>query len=125
MAAYLGVTVSINNGGCSYSEFLLSLDHGLDTVVHILDKVDLGATESAEVGDVEDAVVGLSVLAVGTTDLDVILVSDGLELILSLAELGELNMHGSAHAGAEVGRARRDVTKMLIVGELSLRLNLG
>jgi len=125
VAAYLGVTVSINNGGCSYSEFLLSLDHGLDTVVHILDKVDLGATESAEVGDVEDAVVGLGVLTVSATDLDVVLVGDRLERFWLLAKLGELDMDGSAHASSKVGRARGDVTEMLVVGELSLLLDLG
>jgi len=31
------------------SEFLLSIDHGLDTVVHVLDEVDFGATKSAQV----------------------------------------------------------------------------
>jgi hypothetical protein len=65
-----------------YSEFLFSLDHSFDAVVHILDKVDLVTTESTEVGDVEDAVVGLSVLTMSTTDLDVVLVCDGLELCL-------------------------------------------
>ena len=66
------------------SETFLSLDHGFNTVVHVLDEVDFGTAKSAEVGNVEDAVVSLSVLSVGTTDLDVVLVSDCLELVFFL-----------------------------------------
>ena len=33
--------------GCPASELLLFGDHGLDTVVHVLNKVNFGATESA------------------------------------------------------------------------------
>ena len=75
------------------SEFLLGVDHGFDTVVHVLDEIDLGTTESTEVGDVEDAVIRLGVLAVSATDLHVVLVGNGLELVLGPAELGKLDMH--------------------------------
>ena len=75
------------------SESLLGLDHGLDAVVHVLDEVDLSATQSAQVRDVEDAVVSLRVLTVSAADLDVVLVGDGLELIGMLAKLGQLDMH--------------------------------
>ena len=109
----------------SNSEFLLSCDHGLDAVVHVLGELDLVAAESAQVGDVEDAVVGLGVLAVSATDLDVVLVCDGIELCLILAELGQLDVNGGAHAGSQVGGAGGDVTKMLVVGESSFRLDLG
>ena len=93
------------NCSASCSESLLGGDHGLDAVVHVLDEVNLGTTESAEVRDVEDAVISLSVLTVGTTDLDVVLVSDGLELILMSAKLRKFDVDGSAHAGSEVGGA--------------------
>lgn len=109
----------------SRSESLLSLDHGLDSVVHVLDEIDLGATKAAQVRDVEDAVVGLGVLTVCTTDLDVVLVGDGLELLWLLAKLGELDVDGSAHASAQVGGAGGDVAKVLVVGELGLLLDLG
>ena len=107
------------------SESLFGIDHSLDSVVHILDEVDLSAAESAQVGDVEDAVVGLGVLAVSTTDLDVVLVCDGLELVLVLGKLGQLDVHRGAHASSQVRRARRDVAKMLVVCESGLLLNLG
>ena len=66
------------------SETFLSLDHGFYTVVHVLDEVDFGTAKSAKVGNVEDAIVSLSVLSVGSTDLDVVLVSDCLELVFFL-----------------------------------------
>ena len=66
------------------SETFLSLDHGFNTVVHVLDEVDFGTAKSAKVGNVEDAIVSLSVLSVGSTDLDVVLVSDCLELVFFL-----------------------------------------
>jgi len=112
-------------GVSHYSEFLLSVDHSLDTVVHVLDEIDLGATESAEVGDVEDAVIGLSMLSVSTTDLNVVLVGDGLELVLGSTKLGKLDVNGSAHASSTVGGAGSNVTEMLVVGELCLLLDLG
>ena len=120
--AHWSACLSVPEGN---SEFLLSCDHGLDAVVHVLGELDLVAAESAQVGDVEDAIVGLSVLAVSATDLDVVLVCDGFELFLLLAELGQLDVNGGAHAGSQVGGAGGDVTKMLVVGESSFRLDLG
>ena len=61
------------------SKLEFSSDHSLDTVVHVLDEVLLGAAETAAVRDVEDTVAGVGVLTVLTTDLDVVLVSDALE----------------------------------------------
>jgi len=65
------------------------------------------------------------VLTVSTTNLDVVLVSDGLELVLLLAEFGKLDVHGGAHASSAVGRAACDVAEMLIVCKTCLLLNLG
>ena len=107
----------------SRSESLLSLDHGFDSVVHVLDEVDFGATESAQVRDVEDAVVGLGVLAVGTADLDVVLVGNGLHEIGLLHQLWEVDVDGSSKSGSEVGWAVGDVSKMVVLGESSLGLN--
>ena len=63
-------------------------------------------------------------LAVGTADLDEVLVSDSLELVLVLLELGELDVDGGSHAGTEVGGAGRDVTEMRVVLELGNLLDL-
>ena len=116
---------SIGVLGSNSSEVLFSSDHGLDSVIHILDEVDFGATQTSQVGDVKDAVVGFGVLSVGTTDLHVVLVSDGLELVLVLRKLGQLDVHRCAHACSQVGGARGDVTKMLIIGKLGDLFDLG
>jgi hypothetical protein len=118
-------STAVSHAKVAYSEFLLSLDHSLDTVVHVLDEVDLGATQSTEVRDVEDAVVALGVLTVGATDLYVVFVRNSLELVGLLTKLGELDVHGSAHASSEVGRAGGNVTQVLIISELGLLLDLG
>jgi len=86
----------MSGGACDKSwdssEGLLGGDHGLDAVVHVLDELALGAAESALVGDVEGAIIGLGVLSVDASDLHVELVSDGLELVHVLGELGQLDV---------------------------------
>ena len=71
------------------TELKLSGHHGLDTVVHVLDKLDLTTAETTPVGDIEDAIAGVGVLAVATADLHVVLVSDALEAGPVLHEVGE------------------------------------
>jgi hypothetical protein len=58
------------------SQSLLGSNHGLHAVVHVLDEVNFGTTQSAKVGNVVNAIVTFSVLSVGSTDLDIVLVSD-------------------------------------------------
>ena len=88
-------------------------------------ELDLVSAESSQVGDVKDTIVGLGVLTVGTTDLDEVLVSDSLELVLVLLELGELDVNGGSHTGTAVGGAGSDVTEMSVVLELGNSLDLG
>ena len=64
-------------------------------------------------------------LTVGTTNLDVVLVSDLLELSLVLGELGQLDVDGGSEGSTEVSRAGGNVTEMFILGELAVLLNLG
>ena len=66
------------------SETFLSLDHGFNTIVHVLDEIYFGAAESTEVGNIVDTVIALGMFAMGATDLDVVLVSDCLELVFFL-----------------------------------------
>lgn len=106
------------------SEGLLGLDESLDTVVHVLGELNLVSAESAQVRDIEDTVVGLGVLAVSTTDLDVVLVGDLLHDLLVLLELWKLDVNGSTHTGTEVGWAGGDVTQVGVVLELGDLLNL-
>ena len=107
----------------SRSEFLLTGDHGLDTIVHILNKVLLRATESTAVRDIEDAIAGIGVLTAGSTDLDVVLSSDCLELLHAGTELGKVDVDGGTEGGTKVGWAGSDVTQVVVVGETGVSLN--
>ena len=107
------------------AELELSGHHGLDTVVHVLDKLDLTTAETTPVGDIEDAIAGIGVLAMLATDLDVVLVSDGLEAGPVLHEVGEADVDGRAHGSTKVGGARGDVAKMVVVGKLGHSLDVG
>jgi len=87
------------------SECLLNIDKGVNTVDHVLDELFLGFTESSSVGDIEDSIVGLGVLSVDTSDLDLVLVSDLVELFLLGHELWKVDVDGSSHGGTKVGWA--------------------
>jgi hypothetical protein len=104
----------------SNSEVLLSVDKSLDTVVHVLGKFDLIAAKTAQVGDVKDAIGSITVLTVGTADLNVVLIGNSLHESLVLLELGEVDVDGSAHTSAQVGGAVGDITEMVIRSELGL-----
>jgi len=105
------------SGEC-HSEGLLGGDHSLNTVVHVLDEVLLGAAESSSVGDVVGGVNSFGVLSVDTADLHVEFLGDGLEGSHVLGELGELDVDGGTEGGSEVGGAGGDVTEMVVVSEL-------
>ena len=107
----------------SSSELLLSLNHSLDTVVHVLDEVNLRAAESSQVGNIVNVIISLGVLTVSTTNLNVVLGSDSLELFLFVSELGELDVDRGTETGTEVGGARGDVAEVVIVSKLGLLLN--
>ncbi len=70
------------------SECLLCLDQGFHSVVHVLGQFHFVAAESAQVGDVKHAVVSLSVFTVSAANLHKVFVSDCLELLRMLLELG-------------------------------------
>ena len=105
------------------SELKLGLHHSLDTGVHILDKVLLGATETSAVGDVENSIAGVGVLTVRATDLDSKLIGNTLESGHVLHEVGESDVDGSTESSSEVGWARGDVTDVVVVGETSTGLD--
>ena len=90
-----------------------------------MDELLLGSSESSLVGDIENAVVGLSVLSVNTSDLHVVLVGDLLELGHVLHEFRELDVDGGSQSGTEVGWAGGDVSEVLVVGERAHSLDVG
>ena len=68
-------------------------------------------------------VVSLSVFTVSTTDLDVESISNSLEFLLVVSEVGQVNVDGGTECSTEVSGAGGDVTEVLVVGEFSLLLN--
>jgi len=66
----------------------LSFDEGVDTIDHVLDELLLRSTKSSSVRDIEDSIISLGVLSVNTSDLYEVLVSDFVELLLVVHELG-------------------------------------
>ena len=60
-----------------------------------------------------------------SSDLDVVLVSDGLEFVLLLGELGQSNVHGGSEGSSQVGGAGCDVSEVAVVGELCDFLDVG
>ena len=105
------------------SEFVLSFDHSVDSIDHILNEGGFTHTESSLVGDIVGSVIRLGVFSVDSSDLYVILIGNSLELVLLLAKFWKLDMDGSSHGGTKVGWARGDVTEMIIVREFTNGFN--
>jgi len=92
----------------------------VNTVDHVLNELFLGLSESSSVGNIENSIIGLGVLSVDTSDLDLVFISDLVELLLLGHELWELDMDGGSHGGSEVGWARGNVTEMLVMSKLDI-----
>jgi hypothetical protein len=63
-------------------------------------------------------------LSMGTSDLDMILVSDCLEIFFLHAKLGQLDVNRGSQCGSKVSWARSDVTQSFIEGELNHLLDV-
>lgn len=96
---------------------LLELDELQDTVLHLLDGLVLSETHAPLVGDVVDTTDGFSVFTGGSTDLEVVLASDGLKFAVVSSELGDLDVDGGTDGGSEVGGAEGEETESVVVGE--------
>ena len=80
--------------------------------MHVLNALDLRLTETTLVGDVVDSAGRLGVLAVDTARLDLVLVADLFEIGVRRG-VRDFDVDACAHARAEVGRTRAEITKIL------------
>jgi len=74
-------------------KFSFLCDHRLNSVVHVLNQVHFGAAQPPLVRNVVNVVVSFRVLAVRATDLHVELVCNCLEVVLALAQHGQVDVH--------------------------------
>jgi len=93
-------------------QFKILLPEGVDTINHGLDELDLRVSKTMFVGNV----IGVSSLATrfttGSTGLETHAVASGLQSVNGvLGPAGEVNVDGGAHASAQVGGARVDITE--------------
>ena len=64
------------------------------------------------------------VLAMNASDLDLVLVSNGLEQVHSLSKLGKFYVNWGSETSTEIRRAGGNVAKAVIVGEPSYHLEV-
>jgi len=109
----------------SSTKSFLSCDHSFNTVVHVLNQVFFGSSKSSSVRDIENTIVSFGVLSMDSSDLNIVLVSNFVELlfVFFLGKHWKFDMNGSSQSSSEIGWAWGDVTKMVIMSELSFFLN--
>ncbi len=103
------------------SHLALDLEQALDAVVHRAHGLDLRDAQTALVGDVVDAALGLRVLAVDAADRELELRRELLE-VLARAHVRKLDVHTGAHRRSEVGRTRRDRPVLGVIRERKCRI---
>lgn len=106
------------------SKQLLHLKESLDTIVHVLHELYLGAAKSLLVGNVVNVVGTLAVLPVDPSDLHVGGVGHTFENLHLFSQVWEAHVDRRSHTGANVGRARRQIPKSLVVGKFDNFLDL-
>merc|ERR1719510_348655 len=107
-------------------EGLIFLPQGVDSINHLLDKLNLRVSEPVLVGDVV-GVSGLAArLSTGATGLQVQLLATSLESVNAglFGPALKINMNGGPHSSAQVGCAGVDVAVLLIKTEVLARLLL-
>lgn len=110
--------------GLALFESLFHLDDELDSLDDAVDLLDLGRSQTVQVGDVVHASDGLRQLSGCSTLLEPELLADGLELGLLVdgGQLGDPDVDAAAHSGAEVAGAGQDEAEMGAPHELRAAL---
>jgi len=106
------------------TKLLLFGDHGFDTVVHVLYKVNFRASESPLIRDIINMIGRFGMLTMNSSNLDVELVSDSLEVCHFGSELRQSDVNRCSQGSSEVGWAGSDVAKAFIMGKSCDLLNL-
>jgi len=102
----------------------LQCDELLETIVHLLDGLELGQAHAAFVGDIVDTTFSFSVLSAGSAHLQVVLSGGLFQLDAVSSQFGQLDVHRGADGGAQVGGAEGQETETVVVGEGDAFLDL-
>lgn len=106
-------------------ELKVLLVEGVDTVNHLLDKLDLGVAQPVLVGNVVGVASLAARLTAGATGLNVELLAPLLQVVDAvLGPAGQVNVDGGSHASAQVGWAGVDVAELGGQQEVLARLSL-
>lgn len=93
-----------------------------NSVVHLLDGLELGESKTSLVGDVVNSSLRLGVFSVDTTDLKLESIADRLEVWLG-RDLWKADVDGGADGGSQVGWAEGEPSETVVTGEWSLFLD--
>ena len=117
------ISWSIYSFGC---KCFFSFNHTFYSIVHVLNQICFTSSESSSVWDIENAIVSFGMLSMDTSDLNVVFISDLVELlfVFFLGKIWKFNMNGCSKSSSKIGWARCDITEMIIVSEFSLCLDL-
>lgn len=101
----------------SLGQALFDLDEFGDAIVHLLDGLVFGETQTTSVRDVVNAADSFSVFAGGAAHLQVVFASNFLKLSQILGQFWYFDVHRSTNGGAQVGRAESEETKTIVMRE--------
>ena len=105
-------------------DFELLRYHCLNTVVHILHKINLWSAKSPFIRNIIDVIISLCMFTMSTSDLDVILVCNCLKLGLVLAKIWQMDMDWSSQSCSKISWTRSNISKMFIVSKFSDSFNM-
>ena len=111
----------------SSTKSFLSCDHSFNTVVHVLNQVFFGSSKSSSVRDIKNTIVSFGVLTMDSSDLNIVLVSDFVELlfVFFLGKHWKFDMNRCSQGSSKISWAWGDVTEVVIMSELSFFLDSG
>jgi hypothetical protein len=105
--------------------FLVFLPQFVDTINHLLYKLNLGVSQSVLVGDVISVTSLAARFSTGSTGLKMKFLTTGLQFVNGvLGPSGKINVDGSSHTGTKIGGARVNVTILFIKAEVLARFLL-
>ena len=90
----------------------------LDSIVHLLDSLELGKSQTSLVGDVVNSSFRVGVFSVDSTNLEFQSIADSLEVWLG-GDLWQADVDGGTDGGSQVGWAESEPSETVVAREWS------